>query len=58
MLIDEIRELRNGNNKLWFLTGAGVIFIGIIIGAMLARQRKPKSSGWGSGTDTLILRQP
>ncbi|WP_455208783.1 TIGR04211 family SH3 domain-containing protein [Kaarinaea lacus] len=58
MLMDELRELRNGNNKLWFLTGAGVIFIGILIGAILSRGRKPKNSGWASGTETLVLRQP
>jgi SH3 domain protein len=57
MLMDEIKELRNGNNKLWFLIGAGVIFIGIVIGAMLTRARKPKGSSWSSNsTDSLILR--
>lgn len=58
MLMQEIKELRNGNNKLWFITGAGVIFVGILIGALLSRGRKPKNSGWGSSTDTLVLRQP
>lgn len=57
-LIQELKELREGNDKLWFITGAGVIFLGILIGAMLSRGRKPKSSGWASGTDTLVLRQP
>ena len=58
MLMQEIRELRSGNNKLWFITGAGVIFIGILIGAILSRGRKQKNSSWASGTDTLVLRQP
>jgi len=58
MLMSEIKELQNGNNKLWFLTGAGVIFIGILIGSMLTRTRKTKGSSWGSGADTLVLRQP
>ena len=57
VLLSEIKELRNGNNKLWFLTGAGVIFLGILIGAMLARTRKTKGSSWGGGADTLVLRQ-
>ncbi len=57
MLMKEIKELQNGNNKLWFLTGAGVIFLGILIGAMLARTRKSKGSSWGGGADTLVLRQ-
>jgi len=57
MLMSEIKELQNGNDKLWFLTGAGVIFIGILIGAMLARTRKSKGSSWGGGADTLVLRQ-
>lgn len=58
MLLNELKELRNGNNKLWFLTGAGVIFIGILIGTLLTRNRKSKESSWGSGADTLVLRQP
>lgn len=58
MLMEEIKELRNGNNKLWFITGAGVIFLGILIGALLSRGRKPKNSSWASATDTLVLRQP
>ena len=58
MLLEELKELRNGNNKLWFLTGAGVIFIGILIGALLTRNRKSRESSWGGGADTLVLRQP
>jgi SH3 domain protein len=58
MLMNEIKELQNGNNKLWFLTGAGVIFIGILIGSLLTRSRKSKGSSWGGGADTLVLRQP
>jgi len=58
VLIQELKELQEGNNKLWFITGAGVIFLGILIGAMLSRSRKPKNSSWASGADTLVLRQP
>lgn len=58
VLMQELKELRNGDNKLWFIAGAGVIFIGILIGAILSRGRKPKNSGWASGTETLVLRQP
>ncbi|HEY5604800.1 MAG TPA: TIGR04211 family SH3 domain-containing protein, partial [Gammaproteobacteria bacterium] len=57
VLLGEIKELREGNDKLWFLTGAGVIFIGIVIGAMLARTRKTRGSSWStSSTDSLLLR--
>jgi len=57
-IVQEIHELRNGNNKLWFLTGAGVIFIGIILGALLTRSRKSNDSSWGSAPKTLMLKQP
>jgi len=53
----EIHELRNGNNKLWFLTGAGVVLVGIILGALLARGRREKKTSWGEGPKTLTLKQ-
>jgi len=57
-IVQEIHELRNGNNKLWFITGAGVIFVGILLGALLTRSRKSKDSSWGSAPKTLMLKQP
>ena len=57
-IVQEIHELRNGNNKLWFLTGAGVIFVGILLGALLTRGRKTKDSSWGAAPKTLMLKQP
>jgi SH3 domain protein len=58
VLMSEIRELSEGNDKLWFLTGSGVILVGFLAGAMLSRSRKPKQSSWASASDTLMLRQP
>ena len=56
LMMRELRSLRDGNNRLWFLSGAGVILIGIVIGIMAARTRKEKKSSWGSSTDSLMLR--
>lgn len=58
LLMRELRGLRDGNNRLWFLTGAGVIFIGLMLGVLLTRTRKEKKSNWGASPDTLVLRQP
>ncbi len=56
LMMRELRSLREGNNRLWFLSGAGVILIGIVIGVMIARSRKEKKSSWGASTDSLMLR--
>lgn len=58
LLMRELRNLRDGNNRLWFLTGAGVIFVGLMLGVLLTRTRKEKKSNWGASPDTLVLRQP
>lgn len=55
LMMRELKSLRDGNNRLWFLTGAGVILIGIVIGVMIARSRKEKKSSWDN-TDSLVLR--
>lgn len=56
LMMRELKSLRDGNNRLWFLTGAGVILIGIVIGVMIARTRKEKKSTWANSTDTFVLR--
>jgi len=56
LMMRELRSLRDGSNRLWFLSGAGVILIGIVIGVMAARTRKEKKSSWGSNSDSLVLR--
>jgi len=55
VMMRELKSLRDGSNRLWFLSGAGVILVGIVIGVMIARQRKEKKSSWAS-SDTLVLR--
>ncbi len=45
----ENRELRYQSAKNWFMVGAGVIVLGILIGFLLPRLRLPqRRSGWGS----------
>lgn len=56
LMMRELKSLRDGSNRLWFLSGAGVILIGIVIGVMVARSRKEKKSSWGASTDSLMLR--
>lgn len=56
LMLRELKTLRDGNNRLWFLSGAGVILIGIVIGVIIARSRKEKKSSWGASTDSLMLR--
>jgi SH3 domain protein len=56
LMMRELRSLRDGSNRLWFLSGAGVILIGIVIGVIIARSRKEKKSSWGASTDSLMLR--
>jgi SH3 domain protein len=40
--------LQDSSNREWFLTGAGVIIIGILIGLIAPRLRPKKKSGWDS----------
>lgn len=54
LMMRELKSLRDGNNRLWFLTGAGVILVGIVIGVIIARSRKEKKSSWAA-SDTLVL---
>ena len=56
LMLREVKDLREGSNRLWFLTGAGIILIGIVIGVIIARSRKEKKSTWGASTDSLLLR--
>jgi SH3 domain protein len=59
VLMSEIKELGAGNDKLWFITGAGVILVGFLAGVMVSRRsRKNTQSSWASASDTLMLRQP
>ena len=56
LMLRELKSLRDGNNRLWFITGAGVILIGIVIGVIIARSRKEKKSSWSDSTSNLVLR--
>ena len=56
LMMRELKALRDGSNRLWFLSGAGVILVGIVLGVMIARSRKEKKSSWGASTDSLMLR--
>ena len=55
--LNENKELRDESRKQWFLIGAGVVLVSMLLGLMMGR-RKPKQSTWASSTDTLMLRQP
>jgi len=44
----EITALRDETKKQWFLTGAGVVLAGILIGLTLSRMRRVRKSDWGS----------
>ena len=47
-LMDQIRELRDQTNKQWFLTGAGVILAGMLIGILIPKMRRHRHSDWAS----------
>ena len=48
-LKQENRELSNDSNQKWFLIGAGVIILGIILGLILPHLRfQRRKSSWGS----------
>jgi len=47
-LQQEITALRDETKKQWFLTGAGVVLAGILIGLTLSRMRRVRKSDWGS----------
>ena len=48
LLSQETQMLRDSSDREWFLNGAGVIIIGIIIGLIIPRLRMRKKSSWGS----------
>ena len=43
-LTEEVKQLRSSKRNRWFLTGALVLFSGLIIGLVLGRQRRRRSS--------------
>jgi SH3 domain protein len=42
------RDLSNQTNQRWFMIGAGVILIGVLIGVLLPHLRFRRRSSWGS----------
>lgn len=48
LLSQETQMLRDSSDREWFLNGAGVIIVGIIIGLIIPRLRTRKKSSWGS----------
>lgn len=47
-------QLQNHSDKKWFMTGAGVIFAGILLGLILPRLRvRRRRDSWGSGSITI-----
>lgn len=51
--LDELQvrtmELENNSEKKWFMAGAGVLVLGILVGIILPRIRTRRRSGWHSG---------
>lgn len=43
----EISELKRNTQRDWFLAGAGVLVLGLILGLVLPRMRVRRRSGWG-----------
>lgn len=43
------RELENHGDKKWFMAGAGVLILGMVIGIILPRVGGRRRKGWGSG---------
>lgn len=54
--LDELRvrnrELENHSDKKWFMAGAGVLVLGMLIGVILPRIGTRRRKGWGSGDFT------
>ena len=44
----EIQILRDQSDKQWFISGAGVLFFGIILGLIIPKMRKRRQSDWSS----------
>jgi SH3 domain protein len=45
------RELQNHSDKKWFMAGAGVLVLGVIIGIILPRVSGRRRKGWGGSGD-------
>lgn len=48
LLLQENQMLGDSSDREWFLNGAGVIILGIIIGLIVPRLRTRKKSSWGA----------
>lgn len=48
LLRQENQVLSDSSDREWFLNGAGVIIVGIILGLIIPRLRTQKKSSWGS----------
>ncbi|MDH5324011.1 MAG: TIGR04211 family SH3 domain-containing protein [Gammaproteobacteria bacterium] len=48
MMKQEIQVLRNDSDKQWFLTGAGVILLGLLVGMVIPKFRRHRRSDWSS----------
>lgn len=48
LMKQEIQVLRNDSDKQWFMTGAGVVMLGIIIGMIIPKFRRHRRSDWSS----------
>lgn len=55
--LDELRvrnlELENHSDKKWFMVGAGVLILGVLLGLILPRVGIRRRSRWGSGDFSL-----
>lgn len=50
VLKQELQVLRDDSQKQWFLTGAGVVLLGILIGLMVPKLRRHRRSDWSNLT--------
>jgi len=46
MLKGKMNELKDDTQNRWFLTGAGVVFMSLLIGLMMPKLNSRRSSGW------------
>jgi SH3 domain protein len=47
-LKSELQQLRKNTNKQWFLTGAAVVLLGILIGLTIPKLRRRRASDWSN----------
>jgi len=45
-LKEQIDTLKEGTENRWFLTGAGVVFMSLLVGLMMPKFKSRKSGGW------------